>query len=78
MNPEEKLLLERSLKLSEENNRILKKMERRFRWAVLWGFIKLAIIIIPLIIGYLYLEPYFVEAADEFQNVRQLINSVGF
>lgn len=75
MSPEEKLLLERSLKLSEENNRILKKMERRFRWAVLWGFIKIVIIIVPLVIGILYLEPYFQGAADEFNNVRNLIKS---
>ncbi|MEK7227503.1 MAG: hypothetical protein AAB641_01260 [Patescibacteria group bacterium] len=29
MNPEEKHLIERSLKLSEENNQILKKMDKK-------------------------------------------------
>jgi hypothetical protein len=78
MNPEEKLLLERSLKLSEENNRILKKMERRFRWAVLWGFIKTAVIVIPLIVGFLYLEPYFQSTLENFKNIGELIGKSGF
>jgi hypothetical protein len=73
MNPEEKLLLERSLKLSEENNKILRKMERRFRWAFLWGFIKMLLIVVPLIVGYFFLEPYLDEAAAGYQGIRQLM-----
>lgn len=64
MNPEEKDLLEKSLRLSEENNRILRNMERAARWATLWGFIKLLIIVIPLVIGYIFLQPYFGPARD--------------
>ena len=74
MNPEERLLLERSLKLSEENNKILRKLERRARWAVIWGFIKIAIIVVPLIIGYLYLQPYLNNAMENYNSVRELLN----
>jgi len=76
MNPEEKHLLERTLKLSEENHEILKKMERRVRWAVLWGFIKLAIIVVPLVAGYLFLEPYFDEALENYNGVRDMLEAL--
>ena len=73
MNPEERRLLERSLKLSEDNNRILKKLERKARWATIWGFIKVAIIVVPLIVGYFLLEPYVNDAVDNYNSVRELI-----
>ena len=73
MSPEEKVLLERALKLSEENNQILRKIERRARWAVLWGFIKVAIIIVPLVIGYLYLQPLLDQALENFNSVKGLL-----
>jgi hypothetical protein len=74
MNPEDRLLLERSLKLAKENNQILRRMQRAARWALVWGFIKAVIIIIPLVIGYLYLEPYLDQAIDNYQSVRELLN----
>lgn len=73
MNPEEKRLLERTLKLSEENNEILRSLRRKFRWAILWGIIKFAIIVVPLIIGYLYLEPYFGSFADTFREAQGVL-----
>ena len=74
MNPEEKVLLERTLKLSEENNQILRKMQRAARWAILWGFIKVAVIIVPLVIGYFYLQPFLDQALENFNSVKELIN----
>ncbi|MDP3875105.1 MAG: hypothetical protein Q8Q22_01110 [bacterium] len=75
MNPEEKILLERTLELSEENNQILRKMQRAARWAILWGFIKVAIIIVPLVVGYLYLQPFLDQALENYNGVRELLNS---
>ncbi len=76
MNPEERRLLERSLRLSEENNKILKRIDRRARWAMFWGFIKLAVIAIPLIVGYVYLEPYFKNVAESYDSVHELISHI--
>jgi hypothetical protein len=76
MTPEERRLLERSLKLGEENHIILKRIDRRARWAVIWGFVKLAVIAIPLVAGYLYLEPYFLKAAENYNSVQELIGHV--
>lgn len=70
MNPEERTLLERNLKLSEDNHRILKKFERRFRWAFIWGVIKVAIIMVPLVLGYLFIRPHLDEARTEFQEIK--------
>ncbi len=72
MNPEDKVLLERALQLSEENNRMLKSIKRIIKMGQIWGFIKIAIIIIPLVIGYLFLEPYFGDASDVFRNIQSL------
>ena len=75
MSPEEKELLERALKLSEENNDILRKMQRTARWAILWGFIKIAIIIVPLVVGYIYLQPFLDQALENFNSVKELLNT---
>ena len=74
MNPEERVLLERTLKLSEENNQILCKIQRRARWAIIWGFIKIAIIIVPLVAGYIYLQPFLEQATVNYNTLKNLLN----
>ena len=74
MDVEERNILEHSLRLGEENNRILKRLQRAQRWALFWGFIKFAIIVIPLILGYLYFEPYLNQAIANYQSVREILN----
>jgi len=76
MNPQEKVLLERTLKLSEENNEILRKMQRTARWAVLWGFIKVAVIIVPLVAGYIFLQPFLDQAIENYSGIRELLNTI--
>jgi hypothetical protein len=73
VNPEEKQLLQRTLKLAEENSRILRKMERRAKLAALWGFVKLLIIVVPLVIGYLYLEPHIDTAIDNYRSLSETL-----
>ena len=75
MNPEERHLLERSLKLSEENNQILKKIDRRAKRAAIYGFIKLAIILAPFVIGYYLLEPYLGQAGNTYSQLQDLLSN---
>jgi len=75
MNPEERHLLERSLKLAEENNSILKKIDRRARRAAIYGFIKLVLILAPFVIGYFLLQPYFGEARSNYNGIQELFNT---
>jgi len=79
MNPEEKKLLERAVYLSEENNRILLKIQKAARWAKLWGFIKFVIIVTPIVLGIIYLQPYidaFINGYEEIKNILPILDSV--
>lgn len=69
MNPEEKELLERTLKLSEENNKLLHQIRKTAKRAAIWGFIKLVIIVTPLVVGYFYLQPLFKEIMDTYSSL---------
>ncbi len=72
MNPEEKVLLERTLKLSEENNQILRKLDRKARWTFIWGFVKIAIVIVPLVLGYLFLQPFLSKSLENYQSLLNI------
>jgi hypothetical protein len=74
MDPEEKMLIQRALKLSEENNRILKRMQRAYRWAIIWGFIKIAIIIVPLVAGYLYFQPLLEQIVERYYDLGAILS----
>ncbi len=74
MNPEEKVLLERTLKLSEENNQILHKIQKTARRAAIWGFIKVVIIVSPLVIGYFYFLPFFKETVETYNGLIESLN----
>ncbi len=76
MNPQEKALLERTLKLAEENNKILQRILRRARWATAWGIIKIVILIVPIIAGYLFLEPYFEEAKENYSGLKEALEMI--
>lgn len=72
MNPQERELLERSLELSEENHKILKKMQKAARWAVVWGFVKVLIIIVPLAVGFFFLQSYFEPIRSAYDTLLNL------
>jgi hypothetical protein len=75
MNPEEKALLERVAKLAEDNNRMLRNVESRARRAAVYGFMKLIIVIAPLVIGYYYLQPYLEQAQDTLGVYQNLLGN---
>jgi hypothetical protein len=76
MNPEEKALLERVAALSESNNKLLKTMEKRGKWLAIWSVIKIAIFILPLIAGYILLQPYLGQAANSLNQYKDLLNQI--
>ena len=73
MNPEERVLLEQALKLSQENNLILKKLDQRARWAIAWSFLKIGVVVVPVILGFLFLEPYFGSIKTLFERLSKLL-----
>ena len=74
MNPEDRELLKRTLQLSEENNKMLRKIRRTARWATVWGVIKFIVIVLSLVIGYLSLEPYLGSVNETFQQAQSVLN----
>ncbi len=70
MTPEEKSLLERTLKLSEENNNILRKMRRSARISSLFHIFYWVVIIGLSVGSYYFIEPYF-SALPNLMNAVQ-------
>ena len=75
MSPEERELLQRSIEVSTENNQILKKIQRTLKWQAIWGLIKIAVIIVPLVLGYVLLQPYLGSAASNFEDIRSILEA---
>jgi hypothetical protein len=73
MSPEEKSLLERTYKMSEENNSILRSIRRSNRFS---GFMRVLywIVIIGISYGlYAYLQPYIKTVMDVYDQVKNNI-----
>ena len=58
MDPESKKLLEDTFRLSEENNRILRKMRSVQKWAILWKITYLLVALGIALGAFYYLNPY--------------------
>ncbi len=58
MTPEEKELLMRVTKLAEDNNKILLGLRRTLHLQAIWSVIKIAIVVVPLVAGYIFIQPY--------------------
>jgi hypothetical protein len=66
---------EELLKLTRENNKILRSMRRSIIAGRVMAWIKFLIVVIPLVIAYFYLRPYY---HDTMKFYRDLVgNSAG-
>ncbi|MDB5266455.1 MAG: hypothetical protein JWN89_270 [Parcubacteria group bacterium] len=75
MSPEEKELLRRTLVLSEENNKILQKLQGHMRWQAFWSVIKILLVVVPLILGYVFLQPYLGSALNNYQEIQGMLQN---
>ncbi|MCB9806167.1 hypothetical protein H6775_03355 [Candidatus Nomurabacteria bacterium] len=76
MNEEEKALLEESIKLSRENNKILRGMRRDARIERFWHFLKWIVIIVATIWSYYLIQPYLEQLQGAYQNIQDAKNAV--
>jgi len=60
----EKQILDKLAAQSQENNKILRGLRSHARLSAFFGFIKWVIIIAPIVLAYIYFEPYI----DSFKN----------
>ena len=76
MDPEIKELLRRNIKLSEENNTLLKKMHRSAEWAKFFRSIYWLFIIAAGIVSYYYAQPYIAKVVQLYNQVQATANQV--
>jgi hypothetical protein len=50
-------LLRANLSKNEEVLQLIRQVKSHIRWQVAWSFIRLFLIIIPIILGFIYLPP---------------------
>jgi hypothetical protein len=64
-----KSLLEENLKYSKAIYASTEKMRRYILWGQIFGFIKIFVIIVPLVVGFWYLKPYLMQASEAYQGL---------
>lgn len=72
MTPEEHRLLERVAECVEDNNVILRRMQRSARWGAFFRVIYWILILGASYSAYLYIKPY----ADQFPLLKQALQNV--
>ena len=76
MDPESKQLLQNTLALAEENNKMLKAMRRAQRWATIMRVLYWIIIIGAAYGAYQFLTPYMDKAVNVINQSQDSINSL--
>ena len=74
MDEEIKKLLEKNLKLNEEILERLKKVHRFVIWQRVMGFVKILLIVVPLVLGLIYLPAILENALAPY---KELLNVSG-
>ncbi|HNW71664.1 MAG TPA: hypothetical protein PKZ36_00370 [Candidatus Paceibacterota bacterium] len=78
MEPDDRKLLERTLEIAEENNKLLRKVRGVQKWRAFWTIAKLVIIIAIGFGAFYYLEPYIgrvTNTFNSFSGAKQNIDS---
>lgn len=70
-NQEIKELLEKNLALSEKMVEDLARVKNFIKWQNIWSTVRLLIIVIPIILGFIYLPPLIKESLG---NYFQILN----
>lgn len=70
MDPEIKELLRRNIKLSEENNALLKKMHRRAELSFFFRFVYWTIIIGAAVVSFYYTQPYLDKVLALYADIQ--------
>jgi len=72
----ERDLLERILDLSEENNKILRKIERANRWGLIFRVIYWLFIIGAAVGLYYYIQPYETSLIHTYQSFQAFMDQL--
>jgi len=69
MEEEIKNLLKENLKLNQEIHKMVKGIKSFLFWQRIWGVIKILIIIVPIIVGIIYLPPLLKQVMGQYQSL---------
>ena len=72
MTPEEKSLLERTYKLVEENNDLLKSMRRNARWTTIMRIVYWAVVLFLSVGAYYAIQPYVTSLYGELGSLTSI------
>jgi len=67
-------LIEKNIKWSQANYELSKKINHKLMWLLISGYLKWALILIPLILGLIYLPPLLKDLFSQYQG---LLDSTG-
>ena len=77
MGPETRNLLEENLRLTKENNRLLRKLKRAQTLGTVFRIIWIAVIVGLPVALYVYLiQPYYEGVQTRFESLQQKIDSI--
>ncbi len=76
MNPDERQLLERTNKLAEENNKILKSLRTAHRWSAFFNFIYWVVIIGVAVGAFYFLQPYVNTLLKAYSSIQSDLGGV--
>jgi hypothetical protein len=69
MDEELKKLLEENLKLTQEIHTMTKKINKFVIWSRIFGFLKILIIVVPIILGIIYLPPLLKDVFGQYKDL---------
>lgn len=69
-----KKLIEENLELTKEIHKMTKKVNRYMLWAQIFGFLKLLIIVIPIILAIMYLPPLLQGIFEQYKSILGISN----
>jgi len=71
-----KEILEETLELAEENNKILRRMQRAMRWGRFFSLLYWLIIIGSAVGAYYFLQPFIASFQETFQSFTSGVGSL--
>lgn len=77
MTPEERELLEKSVNLAEENNKILHSLRRSMRWARFMSILYWVFIIGASVGAYYFIQPYVDQMLSVYGEAKNSVDNMG-
>lgn len=71
-----KALVARNLRETEEVKAAVKKIQRYIFWQQIFGWIKLVIIVVPIVLAVIYAMPLFRQAMSAYQGLMGKVDAI--